>query len=110
MMIGKLGRGNTPGQRTIRVTSLPLSTGMSRSINMTSGLQVRIASSAVSGFDRRLGTEVHQHRAGQAPHIEIVVGDQNVETLNHFSTDLLVSKCEILDIELAAVCVTLAAR
>ena len=48
MMIGRLGRGNTPGERTMRITSMPLSTGMSQSSNMTSGSQLRIASSAAS--------------------------------------------------------------
>ncbi len=32
----------------MRITSMPLSTGMSQSSNMTSGSQVRIASSAAS--------------------------------------------------------------
>jgi undecaprenyl-diphosphatase len=46
LMIGRLGFGNTPGERTTRITSGPSRTGRSHSRIMMSGLMVRIASSA----------------------------------------------------------------
>ena len=38
--------GERPGERTMRITSRPSSTGMSQFMMMTSGLTVRMASSA----------------------------------------------------------------
>ncbi len=67
---------------------------MSQSMNMISGSQVRIASSAkpVGHFDHRFGGEIRQHRARQAAHIGIAVDDQDVETLDQLS-ERLVGNC-----------------
>jgi len=46
MMVGRFGRGNRPGERTMRRTSMPFRIGISQSSSMMSGSRVRIASSA----------------------------------------------------------------
>ena len=45
MMIGTSGTGNTPGERTMRTNSAPLSSGNSQSRMTMSGDTMRIASS-----------------------------------------------------------------
>ena len=44
MMIGTSGTGNTPGERTMRTSSAPLSSGISQSRMTRSGANMRIAS------------------------------------------------------------------
>ena len=46
MMMGMSGVGNTPGERTMRTSSAPLSSGISQSSTTTSGAALRIISSA----------------------------------------------------------------
>jgi hypothetical protein len=48
--------GNTPGDRTIRMTSRPSRTGMSQSMIMISGLTLRMASSAATPSATRRST------------------------------------------------------
>ena len=44
-MIGTSENGNTPGERTMRTNSAPLSSGSSQSMITTSGVTMRMASS-----------------------------------------------------------------
>ncbi len=46
MMMGTSGIGNTPGERTMRTSSAPLSSGISQSSTTISGAALRIISSA----------------------------------------------------------------
>ena len=87
MMIGRFALGNTPGERTMRMTSRPSSTGMSQSMIMTSGLTVRMASSAATPSAElvgRLDAEIGQHHSRQPARIGIAVRDQDNKPFHGF--------------------------
>jgi hypothetical protein len=80
-MIGRNGIANTPGERTMCMIWAPLSTGMSQSISMMSGLTVRMTASpsAASNIDF---APMFKHHACQFARIRILVDDQKTDALD----------------------------
>ena len=85
MMIGTSGIGNTPGERTMRTNSAPLSSGISQSRITMSGPTVRIASSAGDAVARLVDlahADIDQQSAHDLAHELVVVDDQHAEALD----------------------------
>ena len=85
MMIGRCGFGNTSGERTIRTTCGPLSTGRSQSMKRHVGIGAADGverGDAVGRLEDRLGADVHQHHARELAHVQALVDDQDAEVLD----------------------------
>ena len=85
MMIGMSGTGKAPGERTMRTSSGPLSSGISQSRMTMSGVAVRIISSAAMPSPASM-IDLHADVAEQAAHHfareRIVIDHQHAELLD----------------------------